>query len=161
MTNLCEGTLKIRGAKEDICKFIENELVLYNNPYNLDERLHFQKTTETSYIICYQIYGDDIQYVNFNDSLTYYIREQHVTINNNNDGVNWRTNVTLVGRGNTKAEYLAELSKQYNLDFKIYAFERGCEFNRDIEVHKGEIIKDEVINFEDYDWECICPTIGG
>ncbi len=45
--------------------------------------------------------------------------------------------------------------------YKIYAFEQGKEFNQNLEVVKGEIIKDEVIEFDDYVWECIDPTIGG
>ena len=58
-------------------------------------------------------------------------------------------------------EYFAEMSKKYDIDFKIYAFEQGKEFNQNLEVVKGEIIKDEVIEFDDYIWECIDPTIGG
>ncbi|MBB5146203.1 hypothetical protein HNQ35_001404 [Cerasibacillus quisquiliarum] len=35
------------------------------------------------------------------------------------------------------------------------------EFNQDIEINKGEIIKDEEIKFDDYEWECIYPNLGG
>ena len=30
-----------------------------------------------------------------------------------------------------------------------------------IEIINGEILKDENIEFKDYDWECICPNMGG
>ena len=60
-----------------------------------------------------------------------------------------------------EAKPLAELSKEYNIDMKIYAYERGMEFNRDIEIIAGEIIRDNVIEFDDYLWECDCPTLGG
>ena len=46
-------------------------------------------------------------------------------------------------------------------DIKIYAFEAGMEFNQDIEIIKGKIIKDKEIKFENYQWECIEPNIGG
>ncbi len=59
------------------------------------------------------------------------------------------------------AEKLSEISKKYNIDFKIYAFEMGAEFNQDIEIIKGKIIKNEEITFIDYAWECIDPMIGG
>lgn len=56
---------------------------------------------------------------------------------------------------------LTEISKKYNLDFKIYAYERGMQFNIDFEVHKGEVIKCNEIQFDDYIWECTNPNIGG
>lgn len=59
------------------------------------------------------------------------------------------------------ADSFAELSKQYDVDIKIYAFERGMEFNQDIEIHKGEIIKNNEIKFDDYEWECLMPNLGG
>lgn len=60
-----------------------------------------------------------------------------------------------------KAEKLSEISKKYNIDFKIYAFEMGAQFNQDIEIIKGKIIKNENITFIDYAWECIDPIMGG
>lgn len=59
------------------------------------------------------------------------------------------------------ADELVGISKEYNIDFKIYAFERGMEFNQDIEIIKGEIIKDNKIEFVNYIWDCINPEIGG
>ena len=44
---------------------------------------------------------------------------------------------------------------------KIYGFEKGMHFNRNVEIVNAEIIKDEEINFDDYEWECICQNIGG
>lgn len=49
----------------------------------------------------------------------------------------------------------------YDIDIKIYAFEAGMEFNQDIEIIKGKIIKDDEIKFENYQWECIEPNLGG
>ena len=59
------------------------------------------------------------------------------------------------------AEELSTLCKKYSVDMKLYAFEKGMEFNQDILIEDGEIRKDEEIKFEDYEWECICPTVGG
>ena len=50
---------------------------------------------------------------------------------------------------------LAAISKQYDVAFKIYAFERGMEFNIDLEINKGEVIKEEYIEYDNYIWECI------
>ncbi len=35
------------------------------------------------------------------------------------------------------------------------------EFNQDVEIYKGEIIKNVEIEFDDYMWECITPNMGG
>ena len=60
-----------------------------------------------------------------------------------------------------EAEELLALCKKYSVDMKLYAFEKGMGFNQDILIVKGEIINNLTINFEDYNWECICPTVGG
>ena len=53
------------------------------------------------------------------------------------------------------------MCQKYDVDMKLYAFEKGMEFNQDILIVGGQILRDNTIKFEDYDWECICPTLGG
>ena len=59
------------------------------------------------------------------------------------------------------AEELLALCKKYSVDMKLYAFEKGMGFNQDILIVGKEILRDNGIAFEDYNWECICPTVGG
>ena len=59
------------------------------------------------------------------------------------------------------AEELLTLCRKYSIDMKLYAFEKGREFNQDILIVGGKILRDNRIEFEDYNWECICPTVGG
>lgn len=59
------------------------------------------------------------------------------------------------------AEELSAICKKYCVDMKLYAFEKGMVFNQDILIVGGEIINNHTIKFEDYNWECICPTVGG
>ena len=59
------------------------------------------------------------------------------------------------------AEELLALCKKYSVDMKLYAFEKGNEFNQDSLIVDGQILRDNRIAFEDYNWECICPTLGG
>ena len=56
---------------------------------------------------------------------------------------------------------LMDISDKHSLDFKIFAYERGMEFNVDFEVSKGEIMKNDEITYDDYEWECPEPNIGG
>lgn len=59
------------------------------------------------------------------------------------------------------AEELLALCKKYSVNMKLYAFEKGMGFNQDILIVDGEIRRDCRIEFEDYNWECICHTVGG
>ena len=59
------------------------------------------------------------------------------------------------------AEELLASCKKYSVNMKLYAFEKGMGFNQDILIVGGEIRRDCRIEFEDYSWECICPTVGG
>ena len=59
------------------------------------------------------------------------------------------------------AEELLASCKKYDVDMKLYAFEKGLGLNQDILIVGKEILNDNRIAFEDYNWECICPTVGG
>ncbi|MGX7252739.1 hypothetical protein [Enterococcus raffinosus] len=59
-------------------------------------------------------------------------------------------------------ENFIELSKQYELDIKIFTFEMGMEFTQEIEIINGELTKNkEQEKFDDYFWEVPFATIGG
>ena len=150
MPNWCQGTLKIRGEKEDIVNFLKNGITsvgvvgdLYESIIE-DNKLFLTVTsTHTDFYVNNTTRGfiiqDKIYYDYDSNFLALHFRQA------------W----------DIDAQELSKISKTYHLDFKIYAFERGAEFNRDIEIHKGNIIRDKVIHFDDYNWECICPYIGG
>lgn len=59
------------------------------------------------------------------------------------------------------ASELLETCIKYHVDMKIHAFEMGMEFNQVIEIIDGKIVKDEELHFKDYQWDCICPKLGG
>ena len=54
-----------------------------------------------------------------------------------------------------------EMSKKYNVDFRVYGYEMGLEFNREIEIVEGRLVTNRRIKFKDYKWECPDPTLGG
>lgn len=161
MPNWVEGKLKIRGDKKDMATFFKEEMreVEYQNVpvtnsikididkdgdfvvekidfthrFKLKNARHYitESSIDSFYSCCKSVNGKDVLVVGFEAA--------------------WLIDT----------EYFAEMSKKYDIDFKIYAFEQGKEFNQNLEVVKGKIIKDEVIEFDDYVWECIDPTIGG
>lgn len=60
-----------------------------------------------------------------------------------------------------RSDELLKVCQKYHVDMRIYAFERGMEFNLEIEIINGKITKDSYFAFQDYNWECICPHMGG
>lgn len=50
---------------------------------------------------------------------------------------------------------------KYDLDMKIFAFERGMEFTQEIELCKGKIVKDVAEEHKDYFWTVPFAGLGG
>ena len=44
---------------------------------------------------------------------------------------------------------------------KIFGVERGMEFCQDIEIADGVVVKSEQITYDDWDWDCPFPEMGG
>lgn len=162
MPNWCEGKLKIRGKKEDILKFIkegtqfvkysirENELI--EPKIEIGDELEFKNIDFEKCINTLYIKGTTRHFLKPD---TYnMIRETDIE----NEII---VVLDFKAAWGIDSGALRTISKRYNIDFKICAFERGMEFNQDIEITKGQIIKDDEIKFDDYVWECIDPTLGG
>lgn len=151
MPNWCVGTLKIRGKQKDVKRFVLEGLKPVNyfgveeNPLKIDEYNCVKSDSDCYIKDSYRSFIEDLDvwfYGENDDDITTYCLEMKAA---------W----------DIKAKPLAELSKEYNIDMKIYAYERGMEFNRDIEIKAGNIIKNNEIKFNDYLWDCDCPTLGG
>jgi hypothetical protein len=59
------------------------------------------------------------------------------------------------------AKELQKVCRTYGVDMKVYAFESGLQYNQDIAIVGGKIVKNKKIKFADYDWDCIRPNAGG
>ncbi len=148
MPNWCEGTLKVRGTKENLMKFILEGLHPVNFLGNEEEPLK----NDCGYIACESNCWIEGTFRGFVTNLDVWICDvEDIDIICLETKFAWGID----------AEQLLDVCKKYNVDMKIYAFERGMEFNQDIEIINGEIIKDEEIKFDDYRWKCVCPTVGG
>lgn len=151
MPNWCKGDLKVRGTKENLTKFILEGLHPVNALGERKRKLELDEfgdvhTNETCWIENTHrgfAIGVDVYISEFEDN------EMPIAVFASKFA--WGID----------AEQLLQICKKYNVDMKIYAFERGMEFNQEIEIVNGEIVKDEEIHFEDYGWDCICPELGG
>ena len=151
MPNWSEGCLKVRGKAANVKKFVLEGLkpvdVLGNNPPKLELSGIGEVDTEN---VCW-IKGTDRGFVE-NLCVDFSFVEDDETLTAKLDAKFAQA---------ADAEELSALCKKYSVDMKLYAFEKGAEFNQDILIVDGEILRDNRIAFEDYIWECICPTVGG
>ena len=159
MPNWCCGILKIRGTKQDVVNFLTKGLIAVDYIGNdvKESRFYVDEYGDIDYIpsknlsyFCIEGTRRGFVYPD-NYICNYYNEEKDEVIVCLDTKFAWTIHV----------EQLLEISKKYNIDLKIYAFEGGMEFNLDIEVSKGKVIKSEVIKFDNYMWDCIDPVSGG
>ena len=163
MPNWSKGNLKIRGKKENIIKFLEEGTSLLDGfwePKEIKPEIEINDCDEIEIKNLNKLKGIDCLYIkgthrNFiepvkNEIYIHDIDEKEQIICLENFKAAWGID----------ADALRVISARYDIDLKIYGFECGMEFNQDIEIIKGKIIKDEEIKFVDYVWECIEPYIG-
>lgn len=162
MPNWCSGVLKVRGKKKDLLNFIQNgiEEVIYINgkltsksvDFQLDEfgDLYINLTRKDIYIKdtrrCFII--DDIEW--------------HWDDNNKTDLEKTYIQCLDVHQAwYLEKENFKEISKQYNIDFRIIGFECGMQFTQEIEVKNGDITLYKESKYDDYEWEVYDPRLGG
>lgn len=154
MPNWICGDLKVRGTKENIKKFLIEGLISTGSKIRpeiiRDDTWKFsiRANTDSFYI---------------KDTRRSFIEKEeiHTYINDWEDDEERVIVLEYKSAWGIDVVGLVNLSKEFNIDFKILGFELGMEFNQDVEIIKGEVIKNEEITFDDYEWECIRPHIGG
>ena len=164
MPNWCEGVLKVRGKKKDLLNFINNEIVRYGYP-----------RTETN---DYTLYPLDVKFDEFGDvfieetdeknhSWLHFNNSRRLFIEKNVEWHFWTEDedelqvLDIKQAWRIDEDYFVDISKKYNIDFKIMAFECGMCFSQEIEVIKGELTQNKKNTYDDYNWEVYDPRLGG
>lgn len=148
MPNWCEGTLKVRGTLENVRRFMEEGIDYGPNRHvNVieygDEEIEFNIPCED----WSWIKGTDRYFIN--NDLNAYVYEGGTLCLHFKAA--WYIN----------AEDLQTVCQEYGVNMKIQAFEMGMQFSQIVEIMGGEIVKNESIEYDDWDWDCPCPTLGG
>lgn len=151
MPNWCKGCLKVRGKAVNVKKFILEGLKPINFLGGELPKLELSDFGDVDSDTECWIQGTTRGFVE-NLYVDFSLVEDHETFTVALDAkFAWAADV----------EGLLALCQKYEVDMKLYAFEKGMEFNQDILIVDGIVLRDFVIKFEDYNWECICPTLGG
>ncbi|ENI8789284.1 hypothetical protein ABZ032_002834 [Listeria monocytogenes] len=150
MPNWAEGTLKLRGKTENIVSALK-EMLLENQGATLEEKydgtlLTFK--TENDY---FYINGTRRAFISGKD-IEIWLDDDFMIIELEGFKQAWAA----------LADNYTEISSKFDVDIKIFTFELGMEFTQEIEISKGEIIKD-IVNedFTNYSWDVPFSRLGG
>ena len=151
MPNWSEGCLKVRGKAVNVKKFILEGLKPFDFSGYEPCKLELSDIGEVETDKDCWIEG----------TTRGYVENLYVDFSDSEDDETFTAVLDAKFAWVADAEELLALCKKYSVDMKLYAFEKGNEFNQDILIIRGLIFRDCRIEFEDYNWECICPTVGG
>lgn len=165
MPNWCEGVIKVRGKKNDVISFLENEILKMRHTALFEEpKSENIKLKDDGYEYSYRLPDVDNEYFYLNNSTRCFIEQNEIEFYNYSDeDDDDETHVTLKFKQawDVEEELFEKLSEKYNIDFNIYASERGMEFERYITLIKGEFTRLETKKYDDFYFEAINPEIGG
>ena len=148
MPNWAKGSLKLRGRSENIASALKE--MLLNDTVTLEDEydgtlLKFNNTAPYFYI---------------NNTRRAFIDQKQIEV--------WlEEKICIVELDNFKQAWSAipenykEISSKFDVDIKIFTFECGVEFTQEIEISKGEIIKDVCYEYDDYQWKVPFSNLGG
>ncbi len=170
MPNWCEGNIRLRGTGAAILEFLKNEIMFVGydgsllNPVECAPRIE-DDGCEVTVSIPETARGWHMKSAYVNGTHRNFIDEKSFYVYLGDDEE--RAEVITVCIDNFKAawgivsEPYVEKARKYGIDIKIVGFEKGMQFAQIIEIVDGELIKDQEINFDDWDWECLMPNMGG
>lgn len=175
MPNWAEGTIKVRGTKDQIIDYLKNVFV-GSDFWGNDMRFEILSD------------GHDIIFMGLDELINpksaipiipkkprfhaFYFKGANRALakaeNNMLQLSFWEDDEAVViaempfkQAWSVKADDFVKLSKKYCVDLKIFAFECGCEFTQEIEIIKGEITKNETKKYCDYQWDVPFSELGG
>lgn len=155
MPNWCEGTLKIRGKKEDLDQFFRESLEPCSGIHEDDPDYFFNIDTHNEEYTSIDIFN--LTYIN--GTKRAFSLPWNIEYSSNNVAITIA--IPFQQAWDIETDDWEIISEAYDLDVRIYAFECGMEFCREIEILNGIVTIDNTITYKDWLWECPCPNMGG
>lgn len=148
LPNWAEGSLKLRGKSENIASALKK--MLLNDTVTLEDKWDGTLL----------IFNNTAPYFYINETRRAFIDQKQIEV--------WfEEEFCIVELDNFKQAWSAipenykKISSKFDVDIKIFTFECGMEFTQEIEISKGEIIKDICYEYDNYQWEVPFSNLGG
>ena len=162
MPNWCEGMLKIRGKQEDVFNLLADNLQVWKTIIIKEPKLYMREEIDKEAIVVDKegesIWVKKTAYIK--GTRRNFVEPNNINVWKGKDG-NACIAVEFEAAWDVESEPYIKLSKAYNVDIKIEAFERGMEFSRYILIENGNLKEDKETKYDDYVWECVMPNLGG
>lgn len=168
MPNWAEGSLKIRGSIKNIKRFLDEGIqkkVLNTFGKEMDEDIVYFHDWSDECGIEFEYHFVGISHIKhtsraFVDPDIMKYGEYAYLGGKSTEDID---TIALPFKQAWKAEAKSfeKISKEYGIDIAIHTFEKGAEFEQDILIKDGEIVKDEIIEYDNYQFESAMPLLGG
>lgn len=150
MPNWAEGTLKLRGKRENIVSALK-DMLLTGKATKMETKYDGDFLRFTSTDSYFYIKGTLRAFIGSN-SIDMWLDDDFQIVELTHFKQAW---------GVEPYDY-QEISKKHDVDIKIFAFECGMEFTQELEISKGEIIKHIIKDdYDNYDWDVPFSHLGG
>lgn len=168
MPNWAKGSLKMRGPIENIKRFLDEGIQkkrLNTFGKEMNENIVFFTDWSDECGIEYEYYFASTSHIKHTSRA--FIDPEIVKYGEyaylNGESIEDIDTISLPFKQAWKAEAKSfeEISKEYGIDIAIHTFEKGAEFEQDILIKDGEIVKDEIIEYDNYQFESALPMLGG
>ena len=142
MPNWIEGTLKLRGTQDDLRRFLQTGIdattvdEFCSDNYKLLKDSWIRNTRRVFVSKSCSVWFEDEQESN----IICIPVKQAWTFSDEN----W-----------------VNISREYNLDIRLFGFESGQQFCKEVEIIGGDVTISREITYDDWKWECPMPELGG
>ena len=178
MPNWCQGTLRIRGPKKNVMKFL-NECFEVNDVRFRDDQgqlmpvrsmmegvktedvnvgswvpVHLNGNGEYIYVA-----GTKRAFIEWDPVIGMY--QNGMVVYHYDDNMTMMVILPVKQAWSFHDEDWIEISKNYEIDLHLFGWECGMEFSQELEIQNGKVMKDETCEYTDWLWESPCPFVGG
>lgn len=158
MPNWCEGSLKVRGTIAQLREFVLNGLrpVDWSGDYLPEIKLE-DPESDTSILSN----GPVEETLWIKGTRRHFCKPYFIEVYAENPKEKVILVLPFKAAWGIEVEALRKVSESYHVDMKIFGVERGMQFCQDIEIVDGVVIKNKEVTYDDRDWDCPFPEMGG
>lgn len=167
MPNWIEGTFRTRGKKENIKRFLMDGLDPVSS-FNVEEKISREifDNGDGDFTVTFKrtdLENKLVQSLHIAGTRRYFIEDLDGEIYvRKNDKGDFQFTTSFKAAWAISVETIQKIAKEFEIDIKVNGFECGMEFEQTVEVTRnGNIKTDSCVEYDDYDWECKMPLLGG
>ena len=161
MPNWIEGTLHLRGKVKDIHRFLSEGISKSVSLWDRDiQETIIDDSRPKEGVVAFNFMHDPW----IVDTQRAFLNDQYVAIRYKDENEETSTSLGVHQAWSFKTDNWIALSKKYNIDIRLNGFERRGRFGQEITILRGDpepTVDEEVLKYDDWEWECPFPNMGG